>query len=147
MGHLSAKMADVFEEVGVPAYSEEEIHFAKQLQASLAQGDKANEINKYPKEVAEKIKDKAIFDIIYPYSDELADTPLGGSTDVGDVSWIVPTAQIGTACWVIGTPAHTWQVVTIGSTSIGHKGMLQAGKVLAGTALEVMKEPGTACKS
>lgn len=63
-------------------------------------------------------------------------------------SWNVPTAQIGTACWVLGTPAHTWQVVTIGSTSIAHKGMLQASKVLAGTALEVMKNPELleACK-
>ena len=138
---LNAKLAEMFEEVGVPTYTEEEINFAKQLHATLADEDKANEISKFPKEVASKVKDKAIFDMIYPYSDEIADAPLGGSTDVGDVSWIVPTAQIGTACWVLGTPAHTWQVVSIGSTSIGHKGMLQAGKVLAGTALEFLKNP------
>ncbi|NWQ41959.1 amidohydrolase [Bacillus sp. EB106-08-02-XG196] len=138
---LNAKMAEVFEEVGVPSYTEEEIRFAKQLHASLSEEDKANEISKLPKEIARNLKDKPIFDMVYPYSDDIADAPLGGSTDVGDVSWIVPTAQVGTACWVLGTPAHTWQVVSIGSTSIGHKGMLQAGKVLAGTALEVMKDP------
>ncbi|USK71865.1 M20 family metallopeptidase [Peribacillus asahii] len=138
---LNATMAEVFSEIGTPTYNEEEIHFAEQLHATLAVEDKVNEINKLPKAVVSDLKDKAICDIIYPYADDIADAPLGGSTDVGDVSWIVPTAQVGTACWVLGTPAHTWQVVTIGSTSIGHKGMLQAGKVLAGTALEVIKNP------
>ncbi|MDP1420149.1 M20 family metallopeptidase [Peribacillus simplex] len=138
---LNAIMAEVLSEIGAPTYNKEEIHFAEQLHATLAEEDKANEINKLPKEVAGYLKDRAISDIINPYSDNLADIPLGGSTDVGDVSWNVPTAQIGTACWVLGTPAHTWQVVTIGATSIAHKGMLQAGKVLAGTALEVMKNP------
>lgn len=138
---LNAKMAEVFNEIGAPTYNEEEIRFAEKLHATLSAEDKNNEIDKLPKVIAEYLKDKAISDIINPYSDDLADAPLGGSTDVGDVSWNVPTSQIGTACWVLGTPAHTWQVVTIGSTSIAHKGMLQAGKVLAGTALEVMKDP------
>lgn len=138
---LNAKMAEVLEGIGVPTYSEQEIQFAKELQATLSKEDIMNDIGKFPKEVAEKVKDTPIFDVIYPYSDAIADEPLGGSTDVGDVSWIVPTAQVGTACWVLGTPAHTWQVVTIGSTSIAHKGMLLAGKVLAGTAFEVMQNP------
>lgn len=138
---LNAKMAEVLKEIGAPTYSEQEIQFAKELQATLSKEDIMNDISKFPKEVSEKIKNTPIFDMIYPYSDSIADEPLGGSTDVGDVSWIVPTAQVGTACWVLGTPAHTWQVVTIGSTSIGHKGMLLAGKVMAGTALEVIKNP------
>lgn len=138
---LNAKMAEVMNQIGAPIYNEEELLFAKQLHATLSEADRKNELTNLPKEVAEILKDKAISDIINPYSDDLADKPLGGSTDVGDVSWLVPTAQIGTACWVLGTPAHTWQVVTIGATSIAHKGMLQAGKVLAGTALEVIKNP------
>ena len=56
---------------------------------------------------------------------------LSGSTDVGDVSWIVPTMQCMTACWALGTPFHTWQVVSQGAMPIAHKGMLQAGKVIA----------------
>ncbi len=54
-----------------------------------------------------------------------------GSTDVGDVSWNAPTAGLVTATWVPGTPAHSWQAVAAGGTSIGTKGMLLAAKALA----------------
>src|SRR5207249_1896019 len=46
-----------------------------------------------------------------------------GSTDVGDVSWVAPTTGFTTACWVPGTPAHSWQAVAAGGTSIGRQGM------------------------
>ncbi len=64
-----------------------------------------------------------------------------GSTDVGDVSWNVPTAGFRTATWVPGTPAHSWQAVAAGGMSIGHKGMLLAAKVLAVTAVELLQDP------
>ncbi|MEN9730656.1 MAG: hypothetical protein RLZ91_1775 [Bacteroidota bacterium] len=48
----------------------------------------------------------------------------GGSTDVGDVSWVVPTVGLGTATWVPGTAAHSWQAVAAGGMTIGRKGML-----------------------
>ena len=64
-----------------------------------------------------------------------------GSTDVGDVSWLVPTAGFTTATWVPGTPAHSWQAVAAGGTSVGHKGMLLAAKVLAQTAVTLFEEP------
>lgn len=60
-----------------------------------------------------------------------------GSTDVGDVSFVVPTVGFGTATWVPGTPAHSWQAVAAGGTSIGHKGMLVAAKTLTATALDL----------
>ncbi len=66
-----------------------------------------------------------------------------GSTDVGDVSWVVPTAGFGTACWVPGTPAHSWQAVAAGGTSIGRKGMILAARVLAATASELFQNPKT----
>ena len=64
-----------------------------------------------------------------------------GSTDVGDVSWNVPTAGFRTATWVPGTPAHSWQAVAAGGMSIGHKGMLLAAKVLAVTTVELLQDP------
>ena len=64
-----------------------------------------------------------------------------GSTDVGDVSWSVPTAGFATATWVPGTPAHSWQAVAAGGMSIGHKGMMLAAKVLAATARQLYREP------
>ncbi|KAA9019025.1 M20 family metallopeptidase [Niallia endozanthoxylica] len=138
---LEEKMFEVINEVGLPKYTEEELQFAKRLQATLSQEDIDNEISNMPKEVANQLKTEAMANVIHPYSKDLANTLLSGSTDVGDVSWVTPTTQLQSACWVLGTPAHTWQVVSIGKTSIAHKGMLLAGKVLAGTALEVMKNP------
>jgi aminobenzoyl-glutamate utilization protein B len=64
-----------------------------------------------------------------------------GSTDVGDVSWLVPTVGFSTATWVPGTPAHSWQAVAAGGTSIGHKGMLMAARVLAQTGAMLFEDP------
>ena len=64
-----------------------------------------------------------------------------GSTDVADVSWMVPTAGLRTATWVPGTPAHSWQAVAAGGMSIGTKGMLVAAKTLALTAVELYTNP------
>ena len=65
-----------------------------------------------------------------------------GSTDVGDVSWTVPTVGMSTATWVPGTGAHTWQAVAAGGTPIGHKGMIVAAKSMALTAVELFENPG-----
>lgn len=64
-----------------------------------------------------------------------------GSTDVGDVSWNVPTVGLSTATWVPGTSAHTWQAVAAGGTSIGHKGMLLAAKVMTQTTIDLFEDP------
>ncbi len=72
-------------------------------------------------------------------------TPEGGvgsaSTDLGDVSWRVPTVQLTAATWVPGTPAHSWQAVAAGGTSIGVKGMLVAAKSMALTAMDLFTDP------
>ena len=65
----------------------------------------------------------------------------GGSTDVGDVSWAVPTAGLRTATWVPGTSPHSWQAVAAGGTSIGVKGMMVAAKTLALSAIELFENP------
>ena len=66
-----------------------------------------------------------------------------GSTDVGDVSWLVPTTGFTSACWVPGTPGHSWQAVAAGGTSIGRKGMNLAARVLAASAWDLFKSPAT----
>jgi aminobenzoyl-glutamate utilization protein B len=66
-----------------------------------------------------------------------------GSTDVSDVTWVVPTGCFATACWVPGTPAHSWQATAAGGTSIGRKGMDLAARVLAATAWDLFHEPET----
>jgi aminobenzoyl-glutamate utilization protein B len=64
-----------------------------------------------------------------------------GSTDVGDVSWVVPTGGFTTACWVPGTSAHSWQAVAAGGTTIGKQGMILAARVLASTAWDLYERP------
>lgn len=66
-----------------------------------------------------------------------------GSTDVGDVSWVVPTTGFSTSCWVPGTPGHSWQAVACGGTAIAHKGMNLAASVLAATAWDLFHSPAT----
>ncbi|MHC1551270.1 M20 family metallopeptidase [Phyllobacterium sp. K27] len=64
-----------------------------------------------------------------------------GSTDVGDVSWVTPTAQCWTPAWAIGTNPHTWQVVAQGKSPAAHKAMAHAAKALATTGLSLMTSP------
>jgi aminobenzoyl-glutamate utilization protein B len=65
----------------------------------------------------------------------------GGSTDVGDVSWVVPNSGFSTATWVPGTPAHSWQAVAAGGMSIGHKGMINAAKTMALSVHDLLTTP------
>ncbi len=71
----------------------------------------------------------------------------GGSTDVGDISWLVPTVGMSAATWVPGTSAHTWQAVAAGGMSIGQKGMMVAAKTLTLTAMDVFNDPTVAAKA
>lgn len=64
-----------------------------------------------------------------------------GSTDVGDISWLVPTAGARIASWVPGTPGHSWQAVASGGTSIGLKGEKLAVQVLSDTAIQIYLDP------
>ena len=64
-----------------------------------------------------------------------------GSTDVGDVSWVVPTVQARIATCAVGTPFHTWQTVAQGKTPAAHKGMVHAAKIMASTACTLIKNP------
>ena len=65
-----------------------------------------------------------------------------GSTDVGDVSYNVPTVGFSTATWIPGTPAHSWQAVACGGTDIGVKGMIVAAKALTNMGIDLLHNPG-----
>lgn len=64
-----------------------------------------------------------------------------GSTDMGNVSWVTPVGQVNVACFAAGTALHSWQAVAQGKSSIAHKGMLTAAKVLACTGAELLLNP------
>ncbi len=123
---LSDLINDNLEKVGPPSYTDEEILFARRLQQPLMQ-----EFGMTFKEAIDsRVHRKPLFS-----------EPTLGSTDVGDISWNVPTGGLGAVCFVDGSPGHSWQnVAAIGST-IGEKGILYAGKVMAVTALDLMHDP------
>ena len=72
--------------------------------------------------------------------EETQEHPMGGSTDVGDTSWAVPTVQARVATCAVGTPFHTWQTVAQGKTPAAHKGMVYAAKVMAATAKRAIED-------
>ena len=128
-------------EIGVPEYSEDELAFARSLHDSLEAPEKT--LSKITRLCSNKIRQEVmshqgapIYAFIAPHTP--TDTPLiTVSTDAGDASWCAPTSQISVAAWAADTPAHTWQVVAIGKSSIAHKAMLFAAKAigLAGAML------------
>jgi aminobenzoyl-glutamate utilization protein B len=79
--------------------------------------------------------------LIAPFNPSGGPREGGGSTDVGDVSWTVPTVGMRAATWAPGTPAHSWQAVACGGTSMGLKGMNVAAKTLAGTIVDLFTKP------
>ena len=85
--------------------------------------------------------------LIVPYTSGQRREGGGGSTDVGDVSWVVPTVGLRAATWAPGTPAHSWQAVACGGTTMGLKGMNVAAKVMAGTLLDLFVQPGVIAKA
>ena len=121
---LSRIMYKNLQMVGGLKYSPEETKFAQDI------------IKTFPSGVITSPEDAQK---IAPF--EVNEKGSGGSTDVGDVSWLVPTAGLNVATWVPGTSAHTWQAVAAGGTSIGQKGMMIAAKTLALTASDIFKNP------
>ncbi|MGX1930694.1 M20 family metallopeptidase [Flagellimonas sp. 2504JD4-2] len=119
---LQKLMHDNLSEVGGITYSDEEKAFAEKIALSLG----------YKKLEIEKATD------VQPFKEKAR---AYGSTDVGDVSFAVPTVGLRAATWVPGTPAHSWQAVAAGGTSIGTKGMMVAAKALTLTAMDLFKDP------
>lgn len=87
---------------------------------------------------------KALADTISPY--EAKEKLLFGSTDVSDVSWVVPTAQLTSATSALATPLHTWQMTAQGLSSFAHKGMLRAAEAMALTGVDVLSSPESLAK-
>ena len=120
---LAEAMQINLEKVGGVSYTEAELNFAKKLEASF---------------VGAKV-DLATAGTVRPIS--YISEGNSGSTDVGDVSYALPTVGLRAATWVPGTAAHSWQAVASGGTEIGTKGMLVASKTMALTAIDLMSNP------
>ncbi len=129
---IEAVMHRNLEQLGLPAYDEKERAFAREIRATLSEEER--KVPRFP-----EIAERELADRISPYRPLSPLSPI--STDVGDVTWLVPTAQYRGATWAVGTQAHTWQVVAQGVSSFAHKGMLHAGKVMAATGVDVVTCP------
>lgn len=112
--------------VGPPKFSDADRALARDLQAPLRADFGLKE-------------EKPLHDVIDPLP-TTPPSPDGGSTDVGDVSWIVPTAGLNTACFALGSPGHSWQNVAAVGSPIGHKGMMTAAKALALSLADLLQD-------
>ena len=123
-------------------YTEEELAYAGKFKEVVTELDKEG-LKDMIAHVVEKDKRKEVLDM--PLLDFKLDRSEsyggGGSTDVGDVSWVVPTVQTNVCCYAAGTALHSWQAVAQGKASIAHKGMLTAAKVMACTGADLLENP------
>ena len=119
---LARLMYDNLKKVGGVNYSPQEIEFAKKVQSSFTF----------------KAPDLSLAQQVQPFK-------LGGffpaSTDVGDITWVVPTTGLGTATWIPGVPPHSWQAVSTGSNGIGLKAMINAAKCISMTGIDLFNNP------
>ncbi len=119
---LSELLQRHLERGGPPRFDDGERDFARRTQVELTDPPAA-----------------PLFETVMP----LVDAPwhMPASTDVGNVSWRVPTGGLNVACYTHGAPGHSWQIVACTGMSIGEKGMLVAARTLAGAALELVANP------
>ena len=138
-------------EAPLPHYSEDEITFAAGLrttyQVAGLPGSRTDENRQIRSFVLEKTHHgrTAVNNFVIPYYPSCHFNP--GSSDVGDVSWLTPTAQFNAVTWASGCPAHSWQTVSTGKTSFAHKGLLYAAKALAGSVADLMENPDLVAKA
>jgi aminobenzoyl-glutamate utilization protein B len=109
--------------------------FAASMQTTFDRDDIATSYKRFG--VKPKIGE-ALSEEIYPHSGVVNGSI--GSTDVGTVSWVVPTVQCRVACYAIGTPGHSWQLVAQGKAGAAHKGLTHAAKIMATTAIDLLAD-------
>lgn len=130
-------MQQNLDRLGPPPFTEADRQTAAKFQATLTQED----IEAAYRRAGVPVKpDTPLCDFIVP-----ADAKPGGgigSTDVGDVSWVVPTVQARGAVFAVGTPLHTWQLTAQGKLPAAHTGLVHVAKVMAGTAVDCLEDAG-----
>ncbi|NVO86714.1 amidohydrolase [Hymenobacter terrestris] len=115
------------EQVGGVRYSPEELAFGQQIQTSL--GAPAPPVEQAAQVLPYQVRE------------------MGGSSDVGDVSYVVPTVGLTAATWIPGTPAHSWQAVACSGKEVGSKGMMVAAKTMTLTAIDLFTMPQLVAKA
>jgi len=132
---LEQTLHRVMEELGPPHFDAADEEFATKIRATLSDKDIASVYYA----IGMDPTDRPLADFLVPL--DARRNPLIGSTDVGDVSWVVPTVQVHAPTVAIGTPFHTWQVVAQGKSPAAHKAMVQAAKAMAALGVKALTEP------
>ena len=119
--------------LGPPVFTNKERQYAKKMQSTMSYNDIETA---YLQAGISEVKDQVLAEsIIPPNAKEIG---MSGSTDVADVSWVVPTVQLWGANYTIGTPFHSWQMTAQGKSSIAIKGMTHAATAMAATGVDVL---------
>ena len=132
---LEQTLNRIMEDLGPPRFDQADEEFAAKIRSTLTEKDIASVYHA----IGMDPTDRPLADFLVPL--DAKRNPLIGSTDVGDVSWVVPTVQVHAPTVAIGTPFHTWQVVAQGKSPAAHKAMVQAAKAMAGLGVKALNEP------
>ncbi|RKK05145.1 amidohydrolase [Pseudoroseomonas wenyumeiae] len=133
---LERAMQNNIERLGPPPFDDEDRAFAAEIQKTLTPEDIASAFKRMGVPVRRGVP---LADQIIPL--EAKGAAMVGSTDVGDVSWVVPTVQARGATYAIGTPGHSWQLTAQGKSPLAHKGMVHVAKIMAGVAVDALRDP------
>lgn len=126
---LQREMDRIMTQIAPPVPDQEDLAFARELTLRTLMGAPHAD----PERPYAAIK--------LPYDYNVGEAAGSGSTDVGDVSWLCPLAQLSAATWCLGTPGHSWQVVTQGKRRMAHDAMRYAGVIMAETLTSLLKQP------
>ena len=134
-GPLEETMYAAFQRLGPPPFTREDEVFAERIRATVREDDIVAAFRRFG---VKPDKAMPLCRIIVPL--DAVGEKMVGSTDVGDVSWAVPTVQARGATYAIGTAGHSWQLTAQGKTPAAHTGMVHTAKAMASTAVEVLKD-------
>jgi aminobenzoyl-glutamate utilization protein B len=133
---LERAMQNNLDRLGPPPFDDADRAFAAEIQKTLSDEDIASAFKRMGVPVRKGVP---LADEIIPL--EAKGAAMVGSTDVGDVSWVVPTVQARGATYAIGTPGHSWQLTAQGKSPLAHKGMVHVAKIMAGVAVDALNDP------
>lgn len=132
---LEQALYRAMEELGAPAFDDNDRNFARRIRETLSE----QEIASVYQAIGMPVTDAPLAEFLVPF--DTVRRPFIGSTDIADVSWVVPTVQVHAPTVAIGTPFHTWQVVAQGKAPAAHKAMVHAAKAMAALGLTVLTNP------
>jgi len=133
---LEQAMQQEFDKLGPVLFDDDDAAFANQIRETLTKDDISASFQRIGLDTPENLP---LCDFVAPL--DRVGKGGEGSTDVGDVSWVVPTVQARVATCAVGTPFHTWQTTAQGKAPAAHKGMVHAAKVMASTAIALIQSP------